>query len=303
MVREAMRAELAAGIAAAIAAAIVGCGRSPVSRFPDAEAAISRMRATLACSRGLVGEAKVDFMDNRGRVRGNVSILAALPDRTRVDVFSPFGVSLSTLTTDQGYFAFFDLEHKRYLEGLASPCNIARFTQVPMPAFALVQLLRGEAPVLKHSVGQANLSWTSRWFSAGSYRIEVHGEHEALETIELVPHPEDFERPWQQQRVRVLRVVLEQQGYSMYEAEFAGYRVAQTAKTREDPDGLDPPISPSGPACSAETPRRIRLVMPDGNRDLVIHFETVEHNPPLVEGAFRQLRPDGVSFSRAECRN
>jgi hypothetical protein len=290
-------------MAAAMAAAVAGCGRAPASRFPDAEAAIARMRATLACSRGLVGEAKVDFMESRGRVRGSVSILAALPDRTRVDVFSPFGVSLSTLTTDQGHFAFFDLEHKRFLEGPASPCNVARFTQVPMPPFALVQLLRGEAPILKHSPEQANIAWTSGWFGGGSYRMEVRGQYEALETIEFVPHPQDFERPWQQQRVRVLRVAVEQQGIALYQVEFASHGAAQTAKTREDPDGIDPPIPPSGPACSADVPRRIRLVMPDGNRDLVIHFAAVEHNPPLVDGAFRQLQPDGVSFSRAECQN
>ncbi len=290
------------GVAFALTLVIVGCGGAPRSKFPDAEAAMARMRATHVCSRGLVGEAKADFMDSRGRVRGNVSILAALPDRTRLDVFSPFGVSLSTLTTDHGQFAFFDLEQKSFVEGPASPCNIARFTQVAMPPFALVQLLRGEAPVLKHATGQANLAWSSGLFGGGRYRVEVHGQYESVETIEMVPHPDDFERPWQEQRVRVLRVALEQQGITLYHAELEGHRPAATAKTRQDPDGIDPDILPSGPACSAEVPRRLRLVVPDGSRDLVIHFEQVEHNPPLVTGAFRQVRPEGARFSRAECR-
>jgi len=281
---------------------IVGCGGAPRSRFPDAEAALARMRATHACSRGLMGEAKADFIDSRGRVRGNVSILVALPDRTRLDVFSPFGVSLSTLTTEQGQFAFFDLGQKLYIEGPASPCNIARFTQVPMPPFALVQLLRGEAPVLKHVSTEASIAWSSGLFGGGRYRVEIRGQYESLETIDIVPHPDDFERPWQEQRVRVLRVDLAQQGLELYQAELEGHRTAETAKTRQDPDGLDPDLPPSGPACSAEVPRRMRLVVPDGSRDLVLHFDRVEHNPPLVTGAFRQIRPDGVRVSRADCR-
>jgi hypothetical protein len=292
----------ALGVAAVLASVMAGCGRAPASRFPDAEAAIARMRATHACNRGLVGEAKADFMDEHGRARGSISVLTSLPDRTRVDVYSPFGISLSTLTTDHGEFAYFDLEHKSFIVGEASPCNIARFTQVEMPAFALVQLLRGEAPVLKHEAGQADMSYSSGWFGGGRYRLLVHGQHESLETIEMVPHPDDLNRPWQDQRIRVLRVSLEQQGIPLYQAELDGHELAHTAKTREDPDGIDPPIPPSGPACAAEIPRRMRLVVPDGSRDLVIHFSRVEHNPPLVEGAFRQQRPDGVIVSHAECR-
>lgn len=279
-----------------------GCGGPPASRFPDAEAALSRMRATYACSRGLVGDAKIDFMDSRGRVRGNISILASLPDRTRLDAFSPFGVSLSTLTTDQGNFAYFDLKQRRFLEGPASPCNIARFTQVPMPAFALVQLLRGEAPVLKHAAGQSELAWNSGWLARGSYRVRVRGQYESEQDIDLVPHPDDFARPWQDQRVRVLRIALAQQGIPLYRVQFEGHGTAMTAKTRQDPDGIDPDIPPSGPACSAEIPRRIRIVMPEDERDLVIHFDRVEHNPPLVSGAFRQVRPDGAAHAWAECQ-
>ncbi|MGE5785809.1 MAG: hypothetical protein ACM3ZE_14525, partial [Myxococcales bacterium] len=283
------------------ALSLFGCGGPPASRFPDGEAALSRMRATYACSRGLVGEAKIDFIDGSTRVRGNVSILASLPDRTRLDAFSPFGVSLSTLTTDGGNFAFFDLKRRSFLEGPATPCNISRFTQVPMPAFALVQLLRGEAPVLKHEANGSSLTWNSGWISGGSYRVQVLGQHESRQVVELTPHPDDFGRPWQEQRVRVLKVDLEQQGIPLYSVEFDEHRVAQTAKTREDPDGIDPAIHPSGPACSAEIPRRMRIVMPKDDRDLVIHFDRVEHNPPLVPGAFRQVRPDGATYSRAEC--
>jgi hypothetical protein len=302
-VREYLPARAAAR--AAIVAALVGvlgCARAPISQFPNAEAAISSMRARLACNRSLLAEAKVDFIDGHARVRGNVAILAALPDRTRIDVFSPFGVSLSTITTDAGKFTFFDLEHRRFVEGPANACNMARFTQVALPPFVLVQLLRGEAPILKHDAARSTLDWSSGWFGGGHYRIQLNGQNDATEAIDFVPHPDDFDRPWQEQRVRVLSVAVAQQGYRLYQAQFEGHRGVATAGPREDPDGLDAPIPPSGPACSAEIPRRMRLVVPDGDKDLVIHFERLEHNPPLVTGAFSQVRPDGVVASRAECQ-
>jgi hypothetical protein len=260
------------------------------------------MRAGLACSRAIGGEAKLDYMDEHGRVRGSIAILAALPDRTRLDAFSPFGVSISTLTTDNGQFAYYDLSHRQFLEGPASPCNIARFTQVPMPAFALVQLLRGEAPVLKHAAADATIGWSSGFFGGGHYEIVLHGNHESVEQIELLPHPDDYARPWQEQRLRVTRVALAQQGIPLYEALLEDHRAAETASSREDPDGLDAPIPPSGPVCHADLPRRLRLIIPDTERDLVVHFDTLQHNPPLIEGAFRQQHPDGVSIAFAECR-
>lgn len=281
---------------------VAACGAVPKSQFPDADSALQAMRKGLACSRGVGGEAKIDYMDEHGRVRGSIAILAALPDRTRLDAFSPFGVSLSTLTTDGNTFAYYDLRQKRFLEGPSTPCNIARFTQVPMPAFALVQLLRGEAPVLKHTAREASLTWSSGFFGSGHYAIEIRGNYEAVERIELMPHPNDYERPWQEQRVRVTRVSLSQQKIPLYDAFLEDHEVTETAPPREDPDGLDEPIPPSGPSCRAEIPRRLRLVIPDTERDLVVHFDSVHHNPPLIEGAFRQQRPDGVSFYFAECK-
>lgn len=290
------------GKAVPLALFLSSCGApAPASRFPDAEAAIARMRATYACSRGIVAEAKVDYIDGHGRIRGNVSVLASLPDRTRLDAFSPFGVSISTLTTDQGRFAYFDLRQRTFLQGDASPCNIARFTQVPMPAFALVQLLRGEAPILRHATGSTGIVWDSHWFSQGNYRLQIQGQYESVQIVDLVPHPDDFARPWQEQRVRVLGISLEQQRIPLYRVEFEGHRGAPTSKSRVDPDGLDPDVPPSGPVCAAEVPRRMRIIMPEQDRDMVIHFERVEHNPPLVPGAFQQMTPDGVLVSRAEC--
>ena len=139
-----MRSRAGLVLAATIAA---GCHRGPPpSQFPSAADALERMRSTYACSRGIQGEAKIDYFGEQGRVRGNVLYKSMLPRRLRFDVFSPFGVTLSTLTSDGQRFMLFDLREKVMLQGQANTCNVARFTQVPVPPHALAQMFaRGSA--------------------------------------------------------------------------------------------------------------------------------------------------------------
>jgi hypothetical protein len=274
-----------------------GCHRDPPpSQFPNAQAALDRMRATYACSRGLHGDAKIDYFGEQGRVRGSVLYIAMLPEQLRFDVFSPFGVTLSTLTSDGRQFALFDLREKQFLRGPANTCNVSRFTRVPVPPFALVQLLRGEAPVLVHAPDAATISWQS-----GRYVVEIPSQHQARETIALEPHPDDWNKPSAEQRVRVLEVKVEQQGYTLYEALLDDHAAAATAKPRVDPDGLVPATLPSGPACNAEIPRRLRLQVPDTDQDLIFVAKEVAHNPPLGPDSFRQNIPNGVAVRYSEC--
>src|SRR5262249_7248566 len=123
------RAGLGRGAAVALALlSLLGCSRSPPpSRFPTAELALERMRATLSCSRGLRGESKVDYFGEQGRVRGTTLFVMSRPDRIRFDVMSPFGVNLSTLTSDGSQFALLDVGAKVFFMGPASECNVARF--------------------------------------------------------------------------------------------------------------------------------------------------------------------------------
>ncbi len=74
------------------------------------------MRETYACSRGQRGEAKLDYFGSAGRVRGDLWYLTSLPDKIRFDVVSPFGATLSTLTSDGERFALFDLRQKTFAQ-------------------------------------------------------------------------------------------------------------------------------------------------------------------------------------------
>lgn len=281
----------------ALGAVSLGCARSPPpSRFPTAEAALSRMHASTACSRGVTGESKIDYLGGEGRVRGSLLYIAMLPDSMRFDAFSPFGAVLSTLTTDGARFALYDLREKSFLRGSASACNLRRFTRVPLPPHAFVQLLRGEAPVLRHDPAAARLDW-----DAGAYRLRISGAHRAEEEIRLVPTDADWNLPWSGQRVRVTEVAVWQAGVELYRVELDDHRPAPMAAPRVDPDGIDPPIAPSGPVCRAEVPRRLKFEVASEGHDVVLLARDVHHNPPLTPGVFEQLAPPGVSIRESSC--
>jgi hypothetical protein len=278
-------------------ATFLGCARSaPPSRLPSAAAALERMRKTTECSRALKVEGKLDYFGEAGRVRGNLLYMLGIPDRIRFDVFSPFGATLSTLTSDGKHFKLLDLRQKQFLEGPANACNLARFTQVPIPPPALVQLLRGEPPVLAHTPAAASIAW-----EGGRYVVRVQSRHDAREEIFLEPVDADWSRNWQDQRMRLLGVRVEQLGVELYNAELADHRPAKMSAPQVDPDGIDPPEPPSGPECRAEIPGRIRFQVAGGDQDVILENLDVSHNPPLAPRAFDQEIPRGVVVRYSAC--
>jgi hypothetical protein len=254
------------------------------------------MHETYACSRGQRGEAKLDYFGSGGRVRGDLWYLTSLPDKVRLDVVSPFGATISSLTSDGQRFSLFDLRQKTFMQGAANACNLARFTNVPMPPHALVQLLRGEAPVLVHEPSAARIEW-----KGGRYVVEIDSRHAARQTIELIPMEADWNRPYGEQRLLVTGVDVEQLDIPLYRVKLLDHALAKTAPPRVDPDGLDPPIPPSGPACSAPVPTRIQIEMPEADHDLRLRNQEVFHNPPLTPTAFTQEVPTGVRRVTSPC--
>ncbi|MCC6647285.1 MAG: hypothetical protein IT374_17150 [Polyangiaceae bacterium] len=270
------------------------CGASPpASRFPSGQAAIDRMRGTFECLRGVRGEAKLDHMGRQGRIRGGLMFFAVEPAAVRFDVVSPFGVTLATLTSDGARFAFNDLREKKFLEGPASACNIARLTQVPVPGHALVSLLRGEAPVLVHQPEDTTVRW-----SGGRYLVRVPSKHGAVEEIALGVHPADYHLPWSEQRVRVLGVEVRQEDVVLYRADLGEHAPIELAQAIVDEDGIDPPVPPSGPPCNVEVPRKIHVEVPYTRDDVRFRYDEVRSNPPLPEGLFTQPVPGGVERVR-----
>ena len=291
------RASLCEAVLFACAVSLSACSRSaPPSRFPDGETLLASMRKTHACSRGVSGEAKLDYYGEQGRVRGNLLYIVSVPDRVRLDVFSPFGATISTLTSDGRAFALYDLRQKSFLQGPANACNLQRFTRVPLPPHAFAELLRGEAPVLVHEPGSARLDWQS-----GSYVVRIASKNQAEEESRLLPSDADWNKNFAEQRVRVIGVSVKQAGAPLYSVELDDHSPAAMSEPRKDPDGIDAPIPPSGPECHAEVPRRIRFIVGDGDRDLLLVSKVVSHNPPLVPCVFTQEAPPGIPSRYSAC--
>jgi hypothetical protein len=225
-----------------------------------------------------------------------VLYLASVPDRVRLDVFSPFGATLSTLTSDGQTFALFDLQKKSFLRGPANACNLQRFTRVPIPPRAFVELLLGQAPVLVHEPSGTSIEWDS-----GSYLIHVKSRNLAEEWVRLVPLDSDWSLEWPKQRVRVLEVKVNQAGAPLYRVELEGHAPTPMAEARLDPEGIDPPLAPSGPTCHVEVPRRVHFVVGDDERDLVLVSHDVAQNPPLPPHVFEQQPPSGVKVGYSQC--
>jgi hypothetical protein len=210
----------------------------------------------------------------------------------------PFNSIVSTLTTEDARFSLFDQREKRFYEGPATACNIARLTEVPIEAHALVSLLGGQAPLLVHRDADLTIEWSSK----GRYLIRIPSTQGAIEELEVAPSPVDFQKPWAEQRLRVLDVKVAQQGIELYHATMEAHEWATTAPAQVDPDGVDPPIPPSGPPCVAEVPRKIHIDVKENGEDVLFRYEEVKLNPPLPPGAFTQPVPAGVERVRVECQ-
>lgn len=291
------------GIVAALAMfGATGCPSvaPPPSQFPTAADALDRMKATFACARGVHGDARVLRHAEEGRIRFNLLFYAVRPDRLRLDVLSPPPVQsiVATLTSDGSQFSLLDTREKQFLEGPPSTCNIARLTHVPIPGHALVTLLRGEAPLLVHDRDQPSIEWDRR----GYYVVRIPSRHDAVQEVRLAPWPADFERPWQEQRLRVLKVQVSQQGHEVWRAELGDHSLAAMSGPYVDPDGIDPPIPPSGPECHVEVPRRIEVEVYGGVQTVQFRYEEVKVNPPLPEGVFTQPVPPGVRVIPVTCQ-
>src|SRR5690606_4907917 len=256
------------------------------------------------CSRAVQGEAGLVAQGTLFKVRGKILYLAEAPEQLRFDLYSSFGVTLSTLTSDGKKFGLYSLDQKAFWYGPSRTCNIERFTRVAVPPFALVELLRGRPPVLSHRPEDVSFRYARPLFSKGRYVIDLAGEHETTQRLEIGVDERDLEKPLDAQRLRLLSVRVKQGRRLLYKVvlsdHFEGSRKDVTLTPDEVEMGI-PPLPSSGPECSAELPRTLKFTVPDAGYTLQIENQEVHHNPPLSPGAFTQPVPSGVTVRESLC--
>lgn len=257
------------------------------------------MRATGSCGNAVQADAKLDhFASDSGRIRTELLFIAARPARMRMDALAPVVGTVFTLTTDGQKFQVADLRNHQFLFGPATPENIARVSHLPMPLHPFISLLQGRAPVLKHDA-DGLAAPTIAWDGAGHYVVKIFGNDEAIEEIHLVPSPDDWNKPWGEQRMRVLDVQVTQRGVLLYHVELDSHEKAGMSPPAACDDVCkatgETPTPPSGPVCEAELPRRIHVEVPPFSSDELFRYEKVVWNPPIDQTTFTQPQQQGLT--------
>lgn len=284
---------------------LFGCGSAspPPSQFPDAKSAVARLDDTFKGVSGVKGTAKIDYLGDKGRVRGDLQVLAAAPASLRFAITANVIGGAGEVASDGFKFEAEDKGANKYLVGEPKPCNIARITQVPLPSDELVPTLWGMRPKIAGPIQCDSIGWSGDGF----YRVTLSDASGLSHELHLVPTPGDWSKPWQEQHVRLVGVV----GWSsnkpdadlVYRVTMKDHDVAHTAKpiVAEDP-GLDEDVPPSGPNVDVEVPRTIHVEVPAKKADVIFQYTgEVVVNPPIPKGAFQLVLTPGVPVERAIC--
>src|SRR5690606_33762644 len=144
-------------------------------------------------------------LGEKGRVRGDVSVLASGPARLRFALTADVVGAAGEVASDGLRFQADDRGAGRYVVGEAKPCNIARVTQVPLPLEQLVPMLWGMRPHLEGPISCDSISWSDD----GHYVVMVSGAQKGsgvAHELHLAPYPTDWDAPWEKQRLRLLGV-------------------------------------------------------------------------------------------------
>ncbi len=288
---------------AAFTSALVACGSvaAPPSRFPDAKSAVDRLDATYASVSGVRGHAKIDYLGKNGRVRGDVLVLASGPANLRLGITANVVGAAGEISSDGKDFIADDKANQRYMIGPAKPCNIAKLTQVPLPSTELVPMLWGMRPKIEGPIACDGISWSDE----GYFRVMLREQGKPMaHELHLAPTPEDWGKPWAQQRVRLLGVIGWGANDAMvYRVTMGDHTPTRTSEPLIDADGIDPKVSPSGPDVVVDVPRKLHVEVPGKGADVVFKYEDATVNPPLIPSAFRLNMRPGVPVDYADCED
>jgi len=134
--------------------ALAGCtaGRIPVADTPvsaaDGEALLAMWLERREAFQSLEGLAKVRVKTAQGSVSGTQVVVAAKPANLRAETLSPFGLPLLSLASDSHLLAVLVPGDNLYYQGEATPENLTRFTHLPLPPTALVDILLWQPPLV-----------------------------------------------------------------------------------------------------------------------------------------------------------
>ena len=280
-----------------------GCGgiSPPKSPVPDARSAVARLDATYAQVTGIRGDATIDYLGEKGRVKGQLKLLASGPAKLRIGIKVAVMGSAGELASDGVRFFADDQAHGRYLTGLAKPCNIAKITQVPLESTELVPMLWGMRPDLPAKVSCDSVKWSDDGYYVVALSHDGGPNQAKLHELRMTPWPEDMDKPWGEQRMRLLGVLAWRDDAIVYRVTMGDHQKTVTAPAIIDAEGLSDDVPPSGPNVSVDVPRKIHVEVPGKKADVIFKYEDAVVNPPLPANVFRLNLVKGVPVDEVGC--
>jgi outer membrane biogenesis lipoprotein LolB len=137
----------------ATAVALAGCSvrrgagpPAPVAAPVAAQALVSADAARRAALRSLRAWARLAYESPEESHKAKQLLVAARPDRLRLEIFSPFG-AVFVLAAADGALAAYDRGAATLYRGAASADNLRRYTQIDVPVAGAVDILLGTPPI------------------------------------------------------------------------------------------------------------------------------------------------------------
>lgn len=169
-------------IAAALLTLLLGlcltaCGARPIPAPDDAlTSADDVLRASLArldaIDTGRI-RSRTTYYGGGARARVRQAVVFAAPDSVRIETISPMDTTLSVLVLGSGTVTMYDLGAQLFVQGEATPQNLARLAPVPLTADDVVRVLSGAPPLdmaSEASLEQVTLRWNTR---RGAYTLTL----------------------------------------------------------------------------------------------------------------------------------
>jgi len=165
-----------------LAVVLAGCAtvKVPLTEVPVPEAEGEALLA-MWLERGesfqtLQGLAKVKVKTPQGSVSGTQVVIAARPDRLRVEALSPFGTPLLSIASDGRQLTVMLPGENLYYAGAATTENLTHFTGVPLSPAMLVDILFWQPPLVAFRELSAFRTGAGGWrvlLRAGALRQEL----------------------------------------------------------------------------------------------------------------------------------
>jgi hypothetical protein len=125
---------------------------APTGDLPKAIDLLDLLATRRSTLRGLRALARTSYVSPEESRRVRQLLVAARPDRLRLDFLSPFGVAL-VLAAGDGELAVYEPGERTFYRGAASAENLRDFVQVDLPVDSAVDVLLVSPPMLDGEPG------------------------------------------------------------------------------------------------------------------------------------------------------